>query len=146
MMTGPSEARAQAPLGGGCDYSECALRVKHSFFWASLVRGSEGEKVEGLRFWVSNLDPIFDGNTVSQDLAASFRRRQNAGSVLTFVGMAAIFVALEIEDTNSLSTDGGAVALVLSGLALAFTGAILGHSGRERLSKAVWEYNRTLAR
>ena len=132
---------AQADGGLDCEYAACALRVKNGFWGRSLVRGAEEAKISGLGFWVGDLGGAFAGSPVSQDLVASFRRRHNVGSFLGFSGLAVVIVG---GIRNHGAFDDGVVTM--GGVAAMLVGAILIVSAEDRLSEAVWEYNRLVNR
>jgi hypothetical protein len=141
MMPAPLHSQAPPPID--CAYDECALRVEQGFFGQDLVRGLEEVEVSGLGLYVGGLDDVFAGSPIAQDLAASYRSRHNAGSVLTLIGVVVMTVSLYATDDW---VDSGSWAGVLGGSVVALTGALVEASGRDRLHRAVWEYNRALAR
>jgi hypothetical protein len=142
----PSTAQARTASPASCDYTACALRVQHGMFGDRLVRGSDDGRVAGMGFWVKDLDSVFEGNAAAQELAATYRGRHNTGSLLTTLGLATMVLAIATDDSDLFSTDGSAVALGLGGLTVALIGGITAQSGRDSLSRAVWEYNRGLSR
>ena len=129
-----------------CAYSACALRVNQGIFGRSLVRGLDEEKVAGLGMFVGGLDEAFAGSPIAQEHAARYRRRHNAGSVLSLLGGAAFFVALFAADgSGGFYDDGWAVGLVAGSL-VGLTGALVSVSGEDHLHRAIWEYNRETRR
>jgi hypothetical protein len=129
-----------------CAYSACALRVQQGIFGRSLVRGLEEKKVAGLGMFVGGLDEAFAGSPIAQEHAVAYRRRHNAGSVLSLLGGAAFFVALFAADgSGGFYGDGWAVGL-LAGSLLGLTGALVSVSGEDHLHRAIWEYNRQTGR
>ena len=138
-------ASAQAPDRIDCSYDECALRIKNRFFGTDLVRGVGDEKVAGLGFVVGSLDDQFAGSRVAQDLAARYRGRHNWGSVLGLLGTIATVASIFTLDWDTQSTGDATGALLVGGAALVLTGALVENSGRDYISRAVWEYNRALA-
>ncbi len=131
LLAGGGDLLAQA-AGPDCEYAACALRVKGG----SLVKGVEEEKVVGLGFWVGDLDEAFDGSPVSQELAASYRQRHNVGQLMWLTGSIALVLGVFDADENR-----GTVVTV-SGLVVLVTGVYFSRSGRDRLNRAIWEYNR----
>lgn len=127
-----------------CTYESCALRVRVSLFGGqSLIRGSDGTKVQGVGFFVGNMDETFAGVPIAQELGATFRSRHNTGTTFVMLGGAAlIFGSLRAAD--GFATDGDA-AFALGGFLGITIGALIAGSGRDALSEAVWEYNRALA-
>ena len=141
-LIAPTPSSAQA--GTACPYDSCALRVRSGIFAGqSLVQGEQEEKVAGLGFIVGDLDDVFEGSTEAQELAARFRTRKNTGTILSLVGIAAFVYS--IADYDSFYDDelGGAF---YGGLVLSLAGGLTIQSSTDFLSRAVWHYNRTLAR
>jgi hypothetical protein len=137
-------ALAQSSSSSACSYEECALRVRFGFFGESLVRGAESDKVRDLDFWIGSLDEVFEGSTAAQDLAATFRRRHNTGTVLTILGI--VGMVSEVISTDFWENDDTPGAGFWSGIVLGAAGGIFIQTSRDPLSRAVWEYNRGLER
>jgi hypothetical protein len=137
---------ASAQYGPDCSYELCALRVSYNAAGAALVRGRDQVVIDGLGFWASDMSLAFEGNRLSQDLAASYRRRHNTGTVLTGIGALSFFIGLLADDGNiSLDLDTPSL-LSLGGLTLIAVGSRVSMSAEDQLSRAIWEYNRTLPR
>ena len=137
---------ASAQFGPDCTYDQCALRVHYNAAGAALVRGRDQVVINGLGFWARDMSPAFAGNQLSQDLAASYRSRHNTGTVLTAIGAVSFFIGLVADDGNiSLDLDTPSL-LSLGGIALIAVGSRVSMSAEDQLSRAIWEYNRTLAR
>lgn len=137
---------ASAQYGPDCSYDQCALRVAYNAAGAALVRGREQVVINGLGFWANDMSRAFEGNRLSQDLAASYRRRHNTGTLLTGAGAVSLFIGLIADDGNiSLDLDTPSL-LSLGGLALIAVGSRVSMSAEDQLSRAIWEYNRALAR
>ena len=136
----------QAQFGPDCPYDQCALRVAYDADGAALVRGRDQIVINGLGFWARDMSLAFEGNRLSQDLAASYRRRHNTGTVLTGVGAASFLIGL-IADDGNISLDFDAPSLLsLGGIALIAVGSRVSMSAEDQLSRAIWEYNRLLPR
>jgi hypothetical protein len=137
---------AAAQLGPDCRYDQCALRVAYNAAGATLVRGRDQIVINGLGFWARDMTDAFGGNRLSQDLAASYTRRHNTGTVLSGVGALSFFIGLLAADGNiSLDLDTPSL-LSLGGLALIAVGSRVSLSAEDQLSRAIWEYNSALAR
>ncbi|MBM4185286.1 MAG: hypothetical protein FJ207_13880 [Gemmatimonadetes bacterium] len=135
-----------AQASPACTYDTCALRVAYSPAGAALVRGTDQVVVNGLGLWSGDMRRAFEGNRLSQDLANGYRVRHNAGTVLSVAGGILFFGGLLASDGN-ISIDLDTNSLVtLGGLALTVVGTRVSVSGDDHLSRAIWEYNRTLAR
>jgi hypothetical protein len=139
----PQPALAQA---GSCTYDTCALRVYYNAAGAALVRGRDQSVINGLGFWARDMTSAFDGNPLAQDLADSYRERHNLGTVLTGLGAVSFFIGLVAADgVISLDLDTPSL-LSLGGLAAIAIGSRVSLSAEDDLSRAIWEYNRTLPR
>jgi hypothetical protein len=137
---------AQAQIDPACTYDRCALRVAYSPAGAALVRGRDQIVLNGLGFWARDMTLAFEGNRLSQDLANSYTERHNLGTVLTGVGAVSFFIGLLVDD-GSISLDLGTGSLLsLGGIAAIAVGSRISLSAEDQLSRAVWEYNRTLPR
>jgi hypothetical protein len=137
---------ALAQVGPSCTYDACALRVYYNAAGAALVRGRDQIVINGLGFWARDMTRAFDGNRLAQDLADSYRERHNLGTVLTGVGALSFFIGLIGADGNiSLDLDTPSL-LALGGLAAIAIGSRVSLTAEDDLSRAIWEYNRTLPR
>jgi hypothetical protein len=137
---------AFAQFGPNCPYEQCALRVAYNAAGSALVRGRDQIVINGLGFWARDMSEAFESHPPAQDLAASYRRRHNTGTVLSGVGALSFFVGLIAADGNiSLDLDGPSL-LSLGGLTLIAVGSRVSLSAEDQLSRAIWEYNRTLPR
>jgi hypothetical protein len=137
---------ARAQIDPTCTWDQCALRVAYSPAGAALVRGRDQIVLNGLGFWARDMSRAFEGNRLSQDLAASYTERHNLGTVLSGVGAVSFFIGLLLED-GSISLDLGTGSLLsLGGIAAIAVGSRISLSAEDQLSRAVWEYNRTLPR
>ena len=142
LAAAAAPARAQMR----CSYDDCALRVKTTFLSTSLVRGSDDVEVRGLGFLVSDLSPVFEGSPAAQEMAETFRRRNNTGKILTMAGAVLGVAALATFDWNTYEAGGTATGLLVGGAAVTLTGTIVAQTGRDHLHRAVWHYNRDVAR
>lgn len=146
LLSTASPSRVLAQVPPTCTYDECALRIHYSPAGAALVRGVDEVVVNGLGLWASNMGRVFAGNRLSQDLADGYHLRHNAGTVLSLAGGIMFFGGLLASDGN-ISIDLNTTSLVtLGGLALTVIGTRVSVSGDDHLSRAIWEYNRLLAR
>jgi hypothetical protein len=135
---------ALAQVGPACTYDTCALRVHYNAAGAALVRGRDQIVINGLGFWARDMTRAFDGNRLAQNLADSYRERHNLGTVLTGVGALSFFIGLVAADgVISLDLDTPSL-LSLGGLAAIAIGSRVSLSAEDDLSRAIWEYNRTL--
>jgi hypothetical protein len=139
-------ARASMAQGQGCTYDTCALRLHRGFMGPRIVRGVTGEKVAGFGLFAPRLSLFAERSDSAARYYELFRKSNNQGNALALVGTA-IFLAA----TFSRGTDWSQPVTTAQGVGLAigagFTlaGAIRLHPSHNRLSKAIWWYNRTLA-
>ena len=141
LLVAPSRLAAQS---SDCDYVTCALRVQFGTFGGqSLVLAESGARVRGVGFPVSNLDGVFEGAPEAQELARTYRSRTNTGSALILAGGISLVVWL-FDNSDPIGEYDNTWLWV--GLPLTLAGAVTSASGRDYLSRAVWEYNKRLAR
>lgn len=134
----PAAAPAQTP--DPCTYDACALRVRYRLFGGQIVRGREDDRVASLG-WLAPSVPLFaERSDTAAWYYASFRRRQHVGAALGFAGLVASAAALLVRDSN----DDLAAGLGIGGSVLFIGGGIQLGRANERLSRAVWWYNRAL--
>jgi hypothetical protein len=124
-----------------CTYETCALRVKYGVLGTSIVQGAQEDHLASVAFFPPTLPQLAERSDSAAIFYSAFRARQNRGMVLTFIGLIGIAVGGALVDTN----DDSSWLAVMPGLAVTFAGVQQLNSGRERLSRAVWEYNRTLS-
>ena len=144
LSLGVAAQPAFAQTNPGCTYDACALRVYYNAAGAALVRGRDQIVINGLGFWAHDMTSAFQGNRLAQDLADDYREQHNLGTVLTGVGAVSFFIGLIASDgVISLDLDTGSL-LSLGGLAAIAIGSRVSLTAEDRLSRAIWEYNRTL--
>jgi hypothetical protein len=144
LAAAPHGLSAQIP--SDCTYDQCALRIHYSPAGAALVRGVDQVVVNGLGLWANDLSRVFAGDRRSQSLADGYRVRHNTGTVLSVAGGIMFFGGLLASDGN-ISIDLDTKSLItIGGLALTVVGTRVSVSGDDHLSRAIWEYNRLLAR
>ena len=144
LSLGVGAQPALAQVGQSCTYDACALRVAYNAAGAALVRGRDQIVINGLGFWARDMTRAFDGNRLAQDLADSYRERHNLGTILTGAGALSLFIGLLASEGN-ISLDLGTGSLLsLGGLAAIAVGSRVSLTAEDDLSRAIWEYNRTL--
>lgn len=124
-----------------CSYDWCALRVRSSFWGASLARGIADERVARIGVFAPHL-PLFAqrGDSAAKYYAA-FRSRHNTGSTLALVG-SALLLGSAIAIGSDSDVAGG---LLVASIPITLIGAAFHGSANERLSRAVWWHNRGLS-
>ena len=138
LFAWPLAAPAQTP--DACSYDACALRVRYRLLGGQLIQGREESRVVSLG-WLAPNAPLFgERSDTAAWYYASFRRKQHVGAALGFAGLVASVAALLVGNSN----EDLAAGLGIGGTVLVIGGGIQLGRANERLSKAVWWYNRTL--
>jgi len=129
-----------------CTYDRCALRIHRGFWGPRLVRGMDEDKVAGLGMFAPRLALFAQRSDSAARYYELFRKSHNQGSALALAG-AIVFTAFTLShgpDWNQQVTTAQGVGMSV-GAGLMLAGAIRLAPSHNRLSKAVWWYNRTLA-
>ncbi len=140
-------ARLGAAQANGCTYDTCALRLHQGFWGPRIVRGVTGEKVAGYGLFAPRLSLFAERSDSAGRYYELFRKSHNQGSGLALAGtviFAGFALRGALEPNRNLSTVEGVGLTVGTGLLLA--GVIRLLPAHNRLSKAIWWYNRTLVR
>jgi hypothetical protein len=132
---------ALAQTATPCSYDACALRLRHTFWKTQIVQGQKDSPVASVGLFPPAVPLFAERSDSAARYYASFRRRATSSAVLGLAGLAAITVGLLVEGDDH---DAGLV-LVIGGGLLGTVGGILRTGAQERLSRAVWWYNRSLA-
>lgn len=146
MLGLAAAARPGRGQADGCTYDRCALRVHRGFWGPRLVRGLEGDKVAGLGLLAPRLTLFAERSDSAARYYELFRKSNNQGAALMLAG-ALVFVGVTVSagprwDQPVTTAQGVGLAV---GLGLLVAGGIRILPAHNRLSKAVWWYNRTLA-
>jgi hypothetical protein len=124
----------------GCTYDECALKVTQSLFGRSILQGTSEQRVARIFFFAPDI-PLF---TERADSAAyyyrAFRSQQNRGTWFLIAGSAAFFSGALLASRDE--TVG--ITLSVAGFGAFVVSIIETVSGFNKLSRAVWWYNREL--
>lgn len=158
----PAPAAPASAAPSDCTYDTCALRRERVFFSERILAGARGTVVARPRFFGTfPIDSIVRGVPGAEADARVYRREQLRGQVLALVGTVLSAVAV-IDAVNR--ADGSCVivapvascdnrgwrarnsALVLGGVSFNVLGAWRFQIADRRLNRAVWWYNRGLAR
>lgn len=143
----PFPPPAVAPAGDAvCDYTRCALGIIPRVTALDVVRGAREERIASLGFLVpGDVRGAFGDNARAVAHAGRAGRIRRVASLLTdaglLIGLSAATRAAATSDTRRAS-----VAVSLSGLALLAVSVPAHFAADAELSRAVWEYNRTLPR
>lgn len=129
-----------------CTYDTCALRLHRGFLSARIVRGMEGEKVAGLGMFAPRLTLFAERSDSAARYYELFRRSTNQGNGLVLAGTAVflVFAFSNGFDWNQQVTTAQGVGMTV-GAGLMLAGSIRILPSYNRLSKAIWWYNRTFA-
>lgn len=136
-LSSPGAAQAQDEA---CTYDRCALRVHYGFLTHSIVQGSEGERVARIGIFAPDLD-LFAGSDSAAFYYSGFRSAHNSSVWLSIGALAAIATAAIVDTQDADEVVFG--SLVIGG-GLAIGASIRSLQARERLSTAIWWYNRSL--
>lgn len=139
-------ARASMAQVKECTYDTCALRVQRAFLGPRMVRGVTGEKVAGFGMFAPRLSFFAERSDSAARYYELFRRSNNQGNALVLAGTI-VFWAFAFSnglDWNRQVTTAQGVGMAV-GAGLTLAGAIRLLPSHNRLSKAIWWYNRTLA-
>lgn len=137
----PSTAQVE-----GCSYDTCALRLHRGFWGPRIVRGMTGEKVAGYSLFAPRLSLFAERSDSAARYYELFRKSNNQGNGLALAGTI-VFMAFAFSnglDWNQPVTTAQGVGMTV-GAGLVLAGAIRLHPSYNRLWKAIWWYNRTLA-
>jgi hypothetical protein len=132
----------QSQAFGQCDYDSCSLRIKYG--WSlKLVAGAEEHEIAGLGMFPSKATTeIFaERSELAASMYQDFRSQRITGSVLALGGLAMMFGGVFAAEEN----ENLGVALVFGGLAISTAGMVVQTTAFDKVSKAIWEYNRTLS-
>lgn len=158
----PMSAGPVAPVPG-CTYDRCALRRERILLSERLIVGERGPTVRARFLGVLPIDSLVQAVPDAVPFARRYRREAARGSVLTLLGGVATAVAL-IDASRRRDNGAGCVgtgrffacdakgltagnaALLVGGLGLSVTGAWRYTIADRSLNRAIWHYNRALAR
>ena len=146
VVSGEVAAQPVTPQAA-CSYSDCAIRVEPGFFLGpEIVQGEpSGEVVLGRVGWlVGGLEEAVSASPTALEHTASARRARIGSLVAFTAGTALTTYALGRIDGASVNPDQYLVYFY-SGLAVSVVGAVFELKSQREQSRAVWEYNRTLA-
>ena len=143
----PVEAPAGSPAV--CAYDDCALRIEPEWFGSPrIVRGVDGVPIGRIGFFFGDdLSRAVSGNAPAVDLARRAERLRGQGVLLGLAGGALFYTAFFTNYGAGSDSDAAvAAAAVLVGAGLTFAGGVVQVRANRAQSRAVWEYNRGLAR
>ncbi|MGI8619822.1 MAG: hypothetical protein ACR2L6_12175 [Gemmatimonadaceae bacterium] len=128
-----------------CSYDSCALRLTLGGGNWHIARGEESIPVGNLGTFRSlDLASLLSSSPEALPYARTFQRNYVPGGVLMFLGGAVAGISLFVSSAQDWHL--GAAAVGAGGLGLLYFGARKQSRGIDALSKALWIYNRTLAR
>lgn len=133
-----ANAQERAVPDSTCTYDTCALRLEP---WGQIVRGREGIPVARLGLMGPDLVPLVQGSPEAVRYAHQFNRAYGRSQV-AMLGAAGLLVVGRLPQVSV----GVSVGASLVGLGLSIYSIPLGPRWQRGLSRAMWEYNRTLLR
>ena len=125
-----------------CTYDQCALRVQSRLFSRSIVRGRDAERVARIGMFVHDLPLFREGPDSAARYYAAFRSAHNRGTLLSLLATALFVVASATR--GPYDWEAPSFGLFVTGVAVGIGGSINVIRSEDRLSKAVWWYNRAL--
>lgn len=138
----PATAQPVAPEA--CAYDVCALRVEPGFFGFRLLRGVSNEPVGHLGLFGSDLSEAVGTSERALEHARVYEDARGTGLLAVLGGGALIILSAPGGPLGD--SEGTRTAALIGGAALSVVGARLQIRSQQALSRAVWEYNRDLAR
>lgn len=140
-----SSAAAQpVATNAPCSYVDCALRIERGYFSTQIVRGpvEAPETVSRLSLFGGTLADAVAASPLALDYAERANSDLRNGFLVALAG-AVLYVAAVVPETEWSDSARGAFAV--GGLALSLGSGVLIARGQRGQSRAVWEYNRTVA-
>jgi hypothetical protein len=141
LLSDAAETAAQ----NQCTYESCALRLQTGFFKQSLVRGTTGEDLANVVFLAPELSIFAERSDSAAFYYSAFRKARNQSFWLSLSGGLLVGTALLIEEIDRTQSE-LTWSIGIPGLVLLAIGVFRGARSGNKLSKAVWWYNSTLAR
>jgi len=138
----PLHAQAQ-PQPQACTYDTCALRIQPPSLTTPLmlVRGSTGEEVLRLGLLEPSVAPFVALSDSAVAHARVYDLKYDRGSIINMTGTAIAIVApILLRGTMQK------IAFTGAGIGLTIYGNTLVNDANDALNRAVWWYNRELAR
>lgn len=146
LLVAAAPAVAQPVASPACTYDACALRVEPGLFTRDLLQGVDGVRVGHFGVIDSDLEEAVFGSAYAVEQAREYDRSHRL-ALLTGIAGAALFV-LSVPDgvlrRGDGLGDGIQAAAGIGGLVLGIASVRFQVQSERALSRAVWEYNRTL--
>jgi len=140
-MWAPSPLAAQDST---CSYDRCALAL-HRGFWSSyLVRGDGVTRVARIGFRAPTLADFAARQDSAGFYFRQFRAQHTSGNWLQLLGALTAVAGQVVVYESRQDVVGTGILLV--GYGVLFTGGERTRRGANSLQRAIWYYNRTLAR
>lgn len=128
-----------------CDYNACALRMKLSWGNRLIIRGEQEQRVGKVSmFSATSLESIVASSPEAAGEARLFQKNYTPGEV--FSGAGAFVMVLSAAVASGNNSVIGPVAGVVVGSSMLFYGVVRHVRAENALNKAIWLYNRSLAR
>lgn len=142
----PEPVGAQPPAA--CTFDTCSLRIEPRFFLGDVVVVANGREQRPLGFTGRTLVELTAGNEFAQREARLASRHRTRGGVISLVSTAT-WAALTVLWLNKSNREVGNGLFLGSTAALAVGGTWAGYHAlkdHQHTARAVWAYNRDLAR
>jgi hypothetical protein len=142
-LTRVAEAQQPEP----CGYDACALRMQYGgLLGARVVQGATAVKAEGSG-WFSHSIPLFESRSDSVHLHyAEYRSNATRAGILGILGALASSVGLAIVDHPSHDNRVLKISLISGGAIVGLIAGINRARSQNHVQRAIWLYNRDLAR
>jgi hypothetical protein len=126
-----------------CTYETCGLRIRAPSFSAprALVRGSDGVEVARLGLMEPAIAPLVQLSDSAVAHARVYDVLNDRGSIITIVG-----TVLSIGAPIVFRETGQKIGFAVAGIGITVYGGMVSNQAQEALSRAIWWYNRELAR
>jgi hypothetical protein len=128
-------------------YDSLSLRVKVGFWGVTLVEGQNETRLTGLGSYPSRApaDLMAARSPEAARLYLDYRTHEQVGSTFVWLGFAAWIGSIVAVVQQTPSGDNLAEGLFWGGFAGIVIGGIIKAESADKIHKAVWTYNRTLA-
>jgi hypothetical protein len=127
-----------------CAYDQCALALHRGFWSTYLVRGDSAARVARIGFRAPRLADLAARQDSTGFYIRQFRAQHTSGNWLLLLGGLTAAAGQLVAFESRQEAVGAGIMLV--GLGVMFTGGERTRRGANSLQRAIWFYNRSLAR
>ena len=123
-----------------CTYDECALKVTRGFLGTSILKGTEEERVARIILLAPHLDLFAQRSDSAGLYYEAFRGQQNRSTWFLIGGAAAFLTGPLLARENETA----GIAITVTGIGALVVAVVESISASNKLTRAVWWYNRGL--